>query len=222
MSSGATLRTAIVRAVPAPLPTAVLVSGAGTNLQALLDSVHGREAQIVAVASSAAGVPALERAAARGVPGAVFSRSDYPDRQARDAALADWLLGRGARLVVGAGYMELLGERFLERFPEAVINVHPSLLPAFPGLQAIEQALAYGVKVFGVTVHFVDAGVDSGPVILQRAVELPRARHPREVRDALRPLEHALLAEAVRRIATGKLMRDPENPRRILDGAGGR
>ncbi len=213
--------TAIVRAVPAPLPTAVLVSGAGTNLQALLDSVHGHEAQIVAVASSAPGVQALERAGARGVPSAVFSRADYPDREARDEALADWLLARGARLVVGAGYMELLGERFLERFPEAVINVHPSLLPAFPGLEAIEQALAYGVKVFGVTVHFVDAGVDSGAVILQRAVELPRARGPLEVREALRPLEHALLAEAVRRIARGTLSRDPENPRRIVDGPGG-
>ena len=116
--------------------------------------------------------------------------------------------------------MELLTFAFLERFPGAVINVHPSLLPAFPGLRAIEQALAYGVKVFGVTVHFVDAGVDSGAVILQRALELPRARDPQEVREALRPLEHALLAEAVRRIANGTLSRDPENPRRILDGAG--
>jgi phosphoribosylglycinamide formyltransferase-1 len=213
--------TAIVRAVPAALPTAVLVSGAGTNLQALLDSVHGHEAQIVAVASSAGGVQALERAAARGVPGAAFPRSDYPDRQARDEALADWLLAKGARLVVAAGYMELLGERFLARFPDAVINVHPSLLPAFPGLEAIEQALAYGVKVFGVTVHFVDRGVDSGPVILQRALELPRASDPQEVREALRPLEHALLAEAVRRIAGGGLSRDPENPRRIVDGPGG-
>ena len=213
--------TAIVRAVPAPLPTAVLVSGAGTNLQALLDSVHGHEAQIVAVASSAGGVRALERAAARGVPGAAFPRSDYPDRQARDEALADWLLAKGARLVVGAGYMELLGEPFLERFPDAVINVHPSLLPAFPGLEAIEQALAYGVKVFGVTVHFVDRGVDSGPVILQRALELPDASDPRAVREALRPLEHALLAQAVRRIARGTLSRDPENPRRIVDGPGG-
>ena len=134
--------------------------------------------------------------------------------------MADWLAGQGTRLVVGAGYMELLGEPFLRRFPNAVINVHPSLLPAFPGLGAVEQALSYGVKVFGVTVHFVDAGVDSGPVILQRALELPRARDPHEVREALRPLEHALLAEAVRRIASGTLSRDPQNPRRIVDGAG--
>ncbi len=198
------------------LPIAVLVSGTGTNLQALLDTVHGREAEVVAVASSVAGAPALERAGARGVPTAVFARAQYPDRGARDEALAGWLQERGARLVVLAGYMELLGEPFLERFPGAVINVHPSLLPAFPGVRAIEQALAYGVKVFGVTVHFVDAGVDSGPVILQRAVELPDAREPEEVLAALRPLEHALLAQAVALFAHGALRADPENPRRQI------
>jgi phosphoribosylglycinamide formyltransferase-1 len=209
----------MVAPVAVPLPTAVLVSGAGTNLQALLDSVHGREAQVVAVASSVAGAPALERAGARGIPIAVFARSEYPDRGARDRVLAGWLEERGARLVVGAGYMELLGEPFLERFRGAVINVHPSLLPAFPGLRAVEQALAYGVKVYGVTVHFVDAGVDSGPVILQQAVELPRAREAEEVRAALRPIEHALLSEAVRLFARGELEADPENPRRILERA---
>jgi len=207
----------MVAPVDAPMPIAVLVSGAGTNLQALLDTVHGREAQVVAVASSVAGAPALQRAAAKQIPSAVFARSEYPDREARDEALADWLEERGARLVVGAGYMELLGERFLERFPGAVINVHPSLLPAFPGLRAIEQALAYGVKVFGVTVHFVDSGVDSGPVILQRAVELPQARDAEEIREALRPIEHVLLTEAVRRLARGELKADPENPRRIVE-----
>lgn len=198
-----------------PLPIAVLVSGAGTNLQALLDTVHGREAEVVAVASGAPGAPALERAAARGVPIAVFERSAHADREARDLAMADWLGERGARLVVLAGYMELLSGAFLERFPGAVMNVHPSLLPAFPGLHAIEQALAYGVKVFGVTVHFVDAGVDSGPVILQRSLELPGAREPDEVLRALRPLEHALLPEAVRLFARGALRVDPEHPRRV-------
>lgn len=201
------------------LPIAVLVSGAGTNLQALLDTVHGREAQVVAVASSVAGAPALARAAAYDVPTEVFPRADYPDRAARDEALAVWLHARGARLVVLAGYMALLSEPFLQRFPSAVINVHPSLLPAFPGLHAIEQALAYGVTVFGVTVHFVDAGVDTGSVILQRAVELPGARTPEEVLAALRPLEHALLPEAVRLFARGALHADPEHPRRIvIDG----
>ena len=204
------------RAVSGRLAIAVLVSGAGTNLQALLDTVHGREAEIVAVASSTADAPALARARARQVPSAVFARSQYPDREARDAALADWLIERGTRLVVLAGYMELLSPKFLARFPRSVINVHPSLLPAFPGLKAIEQALAYGVKVFGVTVHFVDEGVDSGPVILQRAVELPGAREHDEVLRALRPLEHGLLAEAVRLYASGALSADPANPRRTI------
>jgi phosphoribosylglycinamide formyltransferase-1 len=205
-------------ASPVPLPIAVLVSGTGTNLQALLDTVHGHEAEVIAVASSAPGALALERAAARGVATAVFERSAYADREARDAAMAAWLVERGVRLVVLAGYMELLTFHFLERFPGAIINVHPSLLPAFPGLRAIEKAVAYGVKVFGVTVHFVDAGVDSGAVILQRAVELPHASEPAEVLAALRPLEHALLPEAVRLFARGALRADPENPRRILPG----
>jgi phosphoribosylglycinamide formyltransferase-1 len=198
------------------LPIAVLASGTGTNLQALLDTVHGREAEVVAVGSNAGDAPALERARARGVATAVFMRGEYPDRPARDAAMAAWLAERGVRLVVLAGYMELLSPAFLERFPEAVINVHPSLLPAFPGLHAVEQALAYGVKVFGVTVHFVDAGLDSGPVILQRAVEVPGAMDPNAVLEHLRPLEHALLPEAVRLFARGAVRRDPQNPRRIL------
>jgi phosphoribosylglycinamide formyltransferase-1 len=198
------------------LPIAVLVSGTGTNLQALLDTVHGRDAEVVAVASSVAEAPALARAEAKAVPTSVFARAAYPDRSARDEALGDWLVARGARLVVLAGYMELLGERFLARFPGAVINVHPSLLPAFPGLAAIEQALAYGVKVFGVTVHFVDAGVDSGPVILQRAIELPDAREPDQVLAALRPLEHELLPRAVALFARGALHADLANLRRTI------
>jgi phosphoribosylglycinamide formyltransferase 1 len=200
---------------PTPLPIAVLVSGTGTNLQALLDTVHGREARVVAVASGAPGALAIERAAAAGVQTAVFERSAYDNRQARDEAMADWLAERGVRLVVLAGYMELLGAAFLDRFPQAVINVHPSLLPAFPGLHAIEQALEYGVKVFGVTVHFVDAGVDSGAVILQQALELPDASDPGEVLAALRPIEHSLLPEAVRLFARDALGIDPENSRRV-------
>ena len=194
----------------------MLASGTGTNLQALLDTVHGREAKVVAVGSNVADAPALERARARGVAPAVFARGEYPDRSARDAAMAAWLGDRGVRLVVLAGYMELLSPAFLQRFPQAVINVHPSLLPAFPGLKAVEQALAYGVKVFGVTVHFVDAGLDSGPVILQRAIELPAAKTSAEVFEHLRPLEHALLPEAVRLLARGALRLDAEHPRRVL------
>ena len=215
---------AIVRRVAESLPIAVLVSGTGTNLQALLDTVHGSEARIVAVAANVADAPALVRAAERDVPSAVFARGDYPDRGARDAALADWLHERGARLVVLAGYMELLGGAFLRRFPNAVINVHPSLLPAFPGIRAIADALAYGVVVFGVTVHFVDDGVDTGAVILQRAVELPQAREQADVLSALRPLEHELLGEAVRMFARGELAideADPRHPRRAPAQAAG-
>ncbi len=199
-----------------PLDIAVLVSGTGTNLQALLDSVHGREAQIVGVASSVAGAPALQRAVERSVPTEVFPRVGYPDRAARDGAMADWLEERRVRLVVLAGYMELLGEVFLERWPGAVINVHPSLLPDFPGLHAIEQAIEHGAETFGVTVHFVDKGIDTGPVILQEAVQLPGVSDPGEVLKALRPVEHSLLAAAVRLFARGALSIDPENPRRVI------
>jgi phosphoribosylglycinamide formyltransferase-1 len=196
---------------------AVLASGEGTNLQALLDTVHGREGiQVVAVASDRSDARALDRARAAGAPTAVFERSAFPDRSARDAAMGDWLLERGARLVVMAGYMQLVTPAFLERFPGAVINVHPALLPAFPGLDAVGQALAYGVKVFGVTVHFVDEGVDTGPIILQRAVELPDARDPREVHARLQQLEHELLPRAVRLIAQGAVRRDPDHLRRIV------
>lgn len=195
----------------------VLASGAGTNLQAILDSVHGREGiEVVAVASDQADALALARARESGVATEVFAREDFSDRAARDVAIAAWLAERGVELVVLAGYMQLLSGDFLARFPDRVINVHPALLPAFPGLDAIGQAVAYGVKVFGVTVHFVDEGVDSGPVILQGAIELPGARDPEAVHDALRPLEHALLPEAIRLIARGAVSFDPANPRRVL------
>jgi phosphoribosylglycinamide formyltransferase-1 len=150
------------------------------------------------------------------VDSAAFLAGDYADRGARDDAIADWLASHGAQLVVLAGYMQLLSGDFLRRFPGAVINVHPALLPAFPGLGAVQQALAYGVTVFGVTVHFVDEGIDTGPVILQRAIELPGAREPGDVLDHLHAIEHELLPEAVRLIARGAVRIDPANPRRVL------
>ncbi len=130
--------------------------------------------------------------------------------------MADWLLGHGTELVVLAGYMQLLSRGFLDRFPRRVINVHPALLPAFPGLHAVEQALEYGVKVFGVTVHFVDDGVDSGPIILQRSVEMADARDVRSVMERLQPLEHELLPEAVRLIAAAAVGFDETNARRVV------
>jgi phosphoribosylglycinamide formyltransferase 1 len=196
---------------------AVLASGTGTNLQALIDQVHGTEGiEIVAVASDRPDAPALERARAAGVVTSAFPAARFPDRASRDLAIADWLGSRGVELVVLAGYMQLLSEEFLTRFPDRVINVHPALLPAFPGLRPVEDALAYGVKVFGVTVHFVDGGVDSGPVILQRAVELPDASDPDSVLERLHPIEHELLPEAVRLIARGAVSFDPANPRRVV------
>ena len=148
----------------------------------------------------------------------MFALDEHPDRAARDGAIADWMCARDVELVVLAGYMALLTSPFLSRFPGAVINIHPSLLPAFRGVRAIEQALDYGVKVFGVTVHFVDddGGVDAGPVILQEAVALPGADDPAVVHERLRPVEHALLPEAVRLIARGAVSRDPRNPRRVV------
>jgi phosphoribosylglycinamide formyltransferase 1 len=197
----------------------VLVSGEGTNLQAVLDRVHGREVEVVAVASDQPGARALERAAKAGVETRVFERSAYAARAARDAAIGDWLEARGVELVVLAGYMAILDDAFLERFAGRVVNVHPSLLPAFPGLRAIEQALNYGVKVFGVTVHLVEPGaVDSGPILMQGAVELPDATEPDEVLGALRPLEHRLLPEAVALLAAGAVRREPGHPRRMTVG----
>jgi len=201
-----------------PLRVGVLASGTGTNLQALLDSVHGNEVEVVGVATDRPGAVALDRARGAGIATAIFVLADYEDRPARDTAMADWMTERDVELVVLAGYMAILTSPFLRRFAGAIVNVHPSLLPAFPGVRAIQQALEYGVKIFGVTVHFVedDGGVDTGPVILQRGVELPGASDVDEVHEHLRPIEHALVPEAVRLIASGTVTRDPDNPRRVL------
>jgi phosphoribosylglycinamide formyltransferase-1 len=187
----------------------VLASGEGTNLQALLDDP---EIEVAAVASDKPEARALERAERAGVPARAFAG----DRAARDRAVTDWLREHGVELVVLAGYMQLLSDEFLDAFPQRVINVHPALLPAFPGLNAVGQALDYGVKVFGVTVHFVDGGVDTGPVILQRAIECPDSRDAEAVLEQLHPIEHELLVEAVRLIARGAVNFDPVNPRRVV------
>jgi phosphoribosylglycinamide formyltransferase-1 len=195
----------------------VLASGEGSNLQAILDRVHGREGvEVVAVGSDKPGARALERARAAGVAVRAFPGAEYADRAARDVAMADWLEAQGVELVVLAGYMQLVDPAFLARFPRRVVNVHPTLLPAFPGIGSVEQAIDYGVKVFGITVHFVDEGVDTGPIIAQRAIDLPDATHPDEVRAALHPLEHDVLTEVVRLIARGAVTFDPEHPRRVV------
>lgn len=199
------------------MKVAVLASGTGSNLQVLLDTVHGTEGiEIAGVASDKPDAYALERAAAAGVPTRVFPREEHSDRAARDWAIGDWLDELGVELVVLAGYMAILDDGFIGRFSGRIVNVHPSLLPAFTGLHAVEQAVNYGVKVFGVTVHFVDEGVDTGPVILQDTVAIENATDAAAVLDALRPLEHRLLPEAVRLVAAGAVRIDPVSARRII------
>jgi phosphoribosylglycinamide formyltransferase 1 len=195
------------------LRLAVLASGTGTNLQAILDQVHGAEADVVAVASDKPGATALERAERLGIETGTFPGVDYEDRSARDAAIAGWLEARGVELVVLAGYMQLLSPVFISRFRDRIINVHPALLPSFPGLDAIGQALDHGAHVTGVTVHFVDEGVDSGPIILQRAVPIPPDRDRGALEEAIHRTEHALLPEAIRLIAAGRVSFDPANAR---------
>ncbi len=197
-----------------PFRVGVLASGTGTNLQAILDELHGSGGiEVVAVGTDKPGAMALERAAAAGVDTATFLGEEYPEREARDAAIADWLAGLGVDLVVLAGYMQLLSEGFVRRFAGRIVNVHPALLPAFPGLDAIGQALAHGVKVTGVTVHFVDDGVDSGPIILQRPIPVPPDRDREALEAAIHATEHALLPEAIRMIAAGRVRLDAANPR---------
>jgi phosphoribosylglycinamide formyltransferase-1 len=171
----------------------VLVSGEGTNLQALIDA----GLPIAAVASNRATAPALGRAEAALIPTRVFQLDRYADRETRDHEMADWLQLRGIDLVVLAGYMHLLTNVFLERFPDRIVNVHPSLLPQFPGTRAIDDALAAGVDTTGVTVHLVDDGIDTGPVIRQEPV-------PVEPRDTLveriHAVEHRILPEVVKEL----------------------
>jgi phosphoribosylglycinamide formyltransferase-1 len=195
---------------------AVLASGTGTNLQAILDELHGRDGiEVICVASNKPGARALERAAEAGVETSDFQRADHGDRSERDGAMADWLAEREVDLIVLAGYMELLSPGFVRRFPNRIINIHPALLPSFPGLDAIGQALEHGVRVTGVTVHFVDEGVDSGPIVLQRSVEVPYTRDRSQLEAAIHEVEHQLLPEAIRLIASGAVRTDPENPRLV-------
>jgi phosphoribosylglycinamide formyltransferase-1 len=195
----------------------VLASGSGTNLQAILDTVHGREGiEVVGVGSDKPGARALERARRANVETAIFARDDYTGREARDAAMGAWIEAREADLVVLAGYMQLLSPAFVARFRDRVVNVHPALLPAFPGLDAIGQALAAGVEVTGVTVHFVDEGVDTGPVIVQREVPVPDGRDRGRLEEAIHAVEHELYPEAIRMIAQRRARIDASDPRVVV------
>ena len=179
----------------------VLVSGAGTNLQALLDG----GLPIVAVASNDTKAKALDRAAGAGIEAGAFPTVEFDSRERRDEEMAEWLAERGVELVALAGYMQLLTAPFLGRFPGRILNVHPSLLPAFPGAHAVDDALAHGVKVTGATVHFVDEGIDTGPIVLQEAVEIRDGDTAAALHARIQEVEHRLLPEAIRLFLDGKL-----------------
>jgi phosphoribosylglycinamide formyltransferase-1 len=194
----------------------VLASGSGTNLQAILDQLHRQgEIEVVGVGSDKPEAGALERGRRAGVETAVFPATDYPDRPARDAAMGDWIESRVPSLVALAGYMQLLSAPFVERFRSRVVNIHPALLPSFPGLDAIGQALAAGVDKTGVTVHFVDEGVDTGPVIAQREVPVPAGASRKDLEATVHAVEHELYPEAIRMIAEGRVRIDPSDPRKV-------
>lgn len=190
-----------------PLPIAVLASGRGSNLAALCDAIDRGEvpARVVLVLSDRADARAVDRARQRGLPYRVLLRREYPSREAYEAAVGDAIEAAGARLVCLAGFMRILGPAFVRRFWGRVMNVHPSLLPAFPGLDAQRQALEYGVRVSGCTVHFVDEGVDSGPIILQAAVPVEPDDTVETLSARILAEEHRLYPEAVRLFAEGRL-----------------
>jgi phosphoribosylglycinamide formyltransferase 1 len=195
----------------------VLASGNGSNLQAILDRLHGgAEVEVVGVGSDKPGARALERAEAAGVETALFPAAEYADREARDAAIGDWAEARDAGLIALAGYMQLLSASFIGRFRNRVVNVHPALLPAFPGLDAIGQALEAGVATTGVTVHFVDEGVDTGPPILQRELAIPAEGGREELEAAVHALEHELFPEAISMIARGMVRIDAADPSAVI------
>jgi phosphoribosylglycinamide formyltransferase-1 len=192
---------------------AVLVSGGGTNLQALLDARDDLGAELRVVVSNRADVFALERARRAGVEAMCLSHKDFATREDFDRALRDALLARGVELVVLAGFMRVLTPVFLDAFPDRVINVHPALLPAFPGVDAQAQALAHGVKVTGCTVHLVDAGVDTGPILAQAAVPVRDDDTVETLRARILVEEHRLLPAAVRDVAAGRVTREGRRAR---------
>jgi phosphoribosylglycinamide formyltransferase-1 len=192
---------------------AVLVSGGGTNLQALLDARDDLGAELRVVVSNRADAFALERARRAGVEAMCLSHKDFATREDFDRALRDALLARGVELVVLAGFMRVLTPVFLDAFPDRVINVHPALLPAFPGVDAQAQALAHGVKVTGCTVHLVDAGVDTGPILAQAAVPVRDDDTVETLRARILVEEPRLLPAAVRDVAAGRVTREGRRAR---------
>ncbi len=184
--------------LPVPARVVVLVSGVGTLLQALLDAAGpGYPAQVVAVGADRAGTAAIERAEDRGLPTFLVELTRHPDRASWDAALTTAVAVHRPDLVVTAGFMKILGPAFLDRFDGRILNSHPALLPAFPGPRAVADALAYGVRVTGTTVHLADAGVDTGPILAQRAVEVLPDDTEQRLHERIKIVERRLLVEVV-------------------------
>lgn len=202
------------------LQLGVLVSGSGSNLQAILDGISsGRlAAECKLVVSNRPGAHALERATRAGVPTLCLDHKEFESRQAFDAALVGALNAAGVEWVALAGFMRVLTSGFLKAFSGKVINIHPSLLPAFPGVDAQKQAFEYGVKITGCTVHFVDDGVDSGPIIAQSAVEVLAHDTEESLRARILEQEHRIFVEALDSIEKG-IVRYPEIGRKIVRGA---
>lgn len=191
------------------LRTAVLASGRGSNLQALLDACRNGylPIKIVCVGSDQPGTLALQRADKAGILTRVFQVSDYPQRQDQEEDILSWLRENKVELLLLAGYLKILSPQFIRQFKFPILNIHPSLLPAFPGLHAQRQAIEYGVKVSGCTVHFVDEGLDSGPIILQEAVPVLAGDTEDTLAERILKVEHRLYPEAVRLVALGKVER---------------
>ena len=191
--------------VPLPARLAVLISGRGSNFESLADACAREEipARIVLVASDVPTAPGLAKARARGISSKVIGTGPTSTRAEREAELGDFLLEARADLICLAGFMRILSAAFVARWPLRILNVHPSLLPSFPGLEAQAQALEYGVRVTGATVHFVDAGTDSGPIVAQAAVPVHPGDDAQALAARILPVEHALYAAAVRRVLEG-------------------
>jgi phosphoribosylglycinamide formyltransferase-1 len=185
----------------------VLISGSGTNLQAIIDACASGDlpARVAVVISNKADAFGLERARRAGIPAIHLDPAAYADRRAYNGAIADALIEHGVQLVVMAGYMRLLGKEVLDLYPDAVINLHPALLPAFPGASAISDAFEYGVKVTGVTVHFADEAFDQGPIICQEPVRIDEHDTLETLEAKIHAVEHRLLPEAIRLIAEGRV-----------------
>lgn len=188
--------------LPIPTRVVVLVSGVGTLLQALLDAAGpDYPARVVAVGADRPGIPALCRAEKHGLPTFVIALNQYPDRASWDVALTEAVGTHRPDLIVTAGFMKLLGPAFLDRFGGRILNSHPALLPAFPGTRAVAEALAHGVRVSGATVHLVDAGVDTGPIVAQRAVEVRPDDTEEVLHERIKTVERRLLVEVLAELA---------------------